>query len=70
MAAVPYETEAGEMLDLIAYRHYGYSPGAVEAILEANPGLCEYPPVLPAGVRFTLPDIAPAAPKSAVRLWD
>lgn len=70
MAAATYKTRAGDMLDLIAFERYGTSSGAVEAILEANPGLCEYPPVLPAGVLITLPDIAPAPTSKPVRLWD
>lgn len=63
-------TTDGDMLDLIAFRHYGYSSGAVEAILDANYGLADKPPVLPAGIVITLPDIAPAPVKAPVRLWD
>lgn len=63
-------TREGDMLDLIAYRHYGYSSGAVEAILDANYGLADKPPSLPAGIVITLPDIAPAPVKTPVRLWD
>lgn len=68
--ATPYKTEQGDMLDLIAYRHYGYSSGAVEQILIANYGLCEHPPVLPAGLMITLPDLAPATAKAPIRLWE
>lgn len=63
-------TVAGDMLDLIAFRHYGYSSGAVEAMLEANYGLADKPPVLPAGIVVVLPDIAPAPARQPVRLWD
>jgi phage tail protein X len=63
-------TSDGDMLDLIAFREYGYSSGAVEAILNANYGLADRPPVLPAGIIIILPDIAPAPAKQPVRLWD
>lgn len=66
-----HTTIAGDMIDAIAYRTYGYRPGSVEAILEANPGLCELSPMLPAGVVITLPDLPPpVAPSGVVRLWD
>jgi phage tail protein X len=64
-------TKAGDMLDLIAYQNYGYRPGAIEAILEANFGLCEQPPILPAGLRLTIPDLpANTGRVSPIRLWD
>ncbi len=36
---VHYITRENEMLDYICFKHYGYSSGAVEIVLEANPGL-------------------------------
>lgn len=64
-------TKDGEMVDQIAYRAYGYRPGAVEAVFEANPGLCEHPPLLPAGLVIILPDLpARASAASPIRLWD
>jgi len=64
-------TKEGDMVDLIAYRTYGYRPGSTEAVFEANPGLCEHPPILPAGIVITLPDLpARTAQNSTVRLWD
>ena len=66
-----YTTKGGDMVDLIAYRAYRYRPGSVEAVFEANPGLCEHPPILPAGIVITLPDLpARAAAYSPIRLWD
>lgn len=70
MAAKTYVTRDGDMLDLIAFVHYGYSSGAVEAILDANYGLADQPPVLAAGISIILPDIAPAPVSAPVRLWD
>lgn len=64
-------TKAGDMIDLIAYQNYGYRPGSIEAILEANPGLCEHPPILPAGLRLTIPELpAETGRVSPIRLWD
>lgn len=65
-------TIAGDMVDAIAFDTYGYRPGSVEAVFEANPGLCEHPPVLPAGLVIVLPELtATRAPQPApVRLWD
>lgn len=68
--ATTYLTRDGDMLDQIAARHYGFSSGAVEAILVANYGLCEHPPVLPAGLVITLPDLTPATAVAPVRLWE
>ncbi|MCB1520936.1 MAG: tail protein X [Hyphomicrobiaceae bacterium] len=67
-----YETRDGDMLDDIAFRHYGYHRGTVEAILEANRDLSAHPPMLPGGLVIVLPDlpsVAERAPKT-VRLWD
>lgn len=71
MAAV-YITRQGEMLDEIAWRHYGYHAGTVEAILDANYGLADLPHVLPIGTRIVLPDLPPASSRlpQPVRLWD
>lgn len=47
-------------------------PACGEAILEANRGLGDEPPVLPAGLVITLPDLTQAAAQAPalVRLWD
>lgn len=50
-------TQDGDMLDRICYDYYGYSSGAVEAVLVANPGLADHGTVLEAGLTITLPDI-------------
>ena len=64
-----YTTLAGDMVDAVCHAHYGRRPGAVEAVLAANPGLAAMGPILPAGVRIVLPDL-PAPGPSTVRLWD
>lgn len=64
-----YVTRDGDMLDWICWRHYGRSAAAVEAVLEANPGLADLGPVYAAGLTITLPDPPPAAEVETVRLW-
>lgn len=62
----------GDTLDDLVWQHYGRSAGAVEAVLEANPGLADLGPILPTGTSVTLPDLEPAAPESGrrLKLWD
>ena len=55
----------------ICWRHYGEQSGAVEVVLEANPGLADTGPVLPAGIIIELPELPPAVQElPTVRLWD
>ncbi len=68
--AVKYRTREGDMLDNIAWKHYGKQSSAVEEILEANPGLAEYGEQLPAGLVITLPDINLPETDTIIRLWD
>ncbi|MBK1868243.1 tail protein X [Aestuariivirga sp. YIM B02566] len=68
--AVIYRTKQGDMIDLICFRHYGRSSGAVEVVLEANRDLSQQPAVLPLGIEITLPDISPIPTPQPVRLWD
>lgn len=65
-----YRTKAGDMLDSICYKQYEARPGATEAVLEANAGLAEYGPVLPAGLVIELPDLPELEPAQTVKLWD
>lgn len=67
---VKYQTRRGDMLDWICHQHYGQRPKAVEAVLEANPGLARYGPILPAGLVIDLPDLGPSEQKNRIRLWD
>lgn len=65
-----YVTREGDTADWIAWRHYG-RVDSVDAILEANPGLADYGPVLPAGVEVVLPEVEqPSTTVRGVRLWD
>ncbi len=65
-------TKQNEMLDMIAWQHYGYHGGTVEAILEANRDLSAMPCVLPAGLSILLPELPAAVERrpNVVRLWD
>ncbi|ELJ8564009.1 tail protein X [Vibrio cholerae] len=67
---VQYQTRRGDMLDWICHQHYGQRPKAVEAVLEANPGLARHGPILPEGLVIQLPDLGPAEQKNRIRLWD
>ncbi|XXQ68934.1 tail protein X [Neisseriaceae bacterium B1] len=61
----------GDTLSRIAYQYYGNSVAQVERILEANPQLCRYPALLPAGIAITLPaQTAQQATISTLNLWD
>lgn len=69
MSAI-YTTSDGDTVDEIAFKYYGTLDGrTAEKVLEANRGLSDYGPLLPAGVEITLPDIAPSATSKSVRLW-
>ncbi|MCD6526995.1 MAG: tail protein X [Desulfuromonas sp.] len=68
--AVQYRTSDGDMLDAICHKHYGRAAGAVELVLEANPGLAQLGPQLEAGIVITLPELPEADEQTVVRLWD
>jgi len=54
-----YTTKAGDVLDWICVKYYGSTENRrVEKVLLANPGLADYGPILPAGVKIVLPVIA------------
>ncbi len=64
-------TVDGDRLDALCRAHYGAQSGVVEAVLEANPGLADYVPALPAGLLVTLPDLPqPLELERLLRLWD
>ncbi|NGZ20103.1 MULTISPECIES: tail protein X [unclassified Wolbachia] len=65
-----YLTKEGEMLDLICWKHYGYSSGAVEEVLLENPGLAEYGSFLPARLKIKLPTIQKTIQKSKLKVWE
>lgn len=64
-----YTTREGDTVDFIAWRYYGTGSMTV-AMLQANPGLADYGPVLPGGIDLVLPDAEAQDTTEGVRLWD
>lgn len=65
-----YRSKDGDTADSIAWAVYGRQDGRlVEALLEANPGLADLGPVLPAGLRLSVPDAPEPVVTQGVRLW-
>ncbi len=69
--ATTYQTTQGDMLDAIAFRHYGTHEKTTELLLLANPGVEDLPVVLPLGTRIILP-VPPVRNnvQEVIRLWD
>ncbi|MFC4623065.1 tail protein X [Comamonas nitrativorans] len=63
-------THQGETVDALCWRHYGHTLGAVETVLQANPGLASHGLVLPQGILVHMPLLPAPAPKTTVSLWD
>lgn len=54
MTVETYVTQEGDSVDLIAYRRFG-KHGMEAAILDANPGLAAHGPILPIGIKISIP---------------
>ncbi len=67
-----YETREGDVVDDVAFRHYGMeNPAILRAVFEANPGLAARGAILPEGVTINLPEVAqPVGTVQAVALWE
>lgn len=66
-----YIASAGDTVDYIAWRVYERQDArVVERLLEANPGLADHGPKLPAGTIVTLPELDAKTERATVRLWD
>ena len=62
--------DGNERLDQFAGRLYGFTDGAVEALLDANPGLAALGAVPPARTRIRVPRVeAPASADTTVKPW-
>ena len=69
--SVTVRAQQNETVDTLCWRHYGRTAGVTEAVLEANPGLADYGPILPQGLAVQMPKAQTAAPKrQMVNLWD
>ena len=68
--ATQIRTQQSETVDALCWRHYGRTLGAVEAVLQANPGLARHGLVLPQGLLVLMPDLAAAPTKTTVTLWE
>ncbi|KIC36562.1 tail protein X [Leisingera sp. ANG-M7] len=70
-SAVSYRSKDGDTVDEIVWRYYGNQVrGALEIVLEANPGLADLGPVLPVGTSVQLPEIETPKEAESVSLWD
>ena len=70
MSDVLYRTRDGDMLDAICHQHYGRQSGAVEQVLQHNPGLAALGPVYQANVLITLKPLPKPVETQTIRLWD
>ncbi|MBD3610557.1 MAG: tail protein X [Gammaproteobacteria bacterium] len=60
----------GDTVDKVCHRHYGHTSGVVEQVLEANPGLAAYGPVLPVATRIIMPEAPDTTTDTTINLWD
>jgi phage tail protein X len=61
----------GDTVDSMCWRHYGRTEKAVEAVLEANPGLADLGAVLPVGTVVFMPALGNASnTKPLLQLFD
>lgn len=63
-----YLSLAGDVLDAVCFDHYGREDTVVR-VLEANPGLAQLGPVLPARIAITLPADPVRVQTPVIRLW-
>lgn len=68
--ATQIRTQQNESVDALCWRHYGRTQGAVEAVLQANPGLARQGLILPQGILVLMPTLSAPPPKTTVSLWD
>lgn len=70
VCVVFYRSKDGDMVDRIVWQYYGrQNELIVETVLSKNPGLADYGPRLPEGVRIALPEIQQEQDTGSVRLW-
>ncbi|CAA0097526.1 Uncharacterised protein [BD1-7 clade bacterium] len=67
-----YQTQPNDMIDAICTRQYpGIDPDqAINAVLDANPGLAAHGPILPDSIIIQLPEITATEIRASIQLWD
>ena len=72
MSGTRYRTSDGDTLDYICFNFYGYTAGSLDAVYEANPGIENENPFLPAGIEVVLPELVTSrsSDETPIRLWD
>lgn len=63
-------SKQGDTLDLILFRHYGYTAGITEQVLNLNPGLATLGPIIPTGTLINMPAAPTQAEQPLIQLWD
>ncbi|MFM2480133.1 tail protein X [Celerinatantimonas sp. YJH-8] len=63
-------SQQGDTVDALCWRYYGRTSAVTEAVLQANPGLADYGPTLPAGLTLTLPERVVQPSTAQVQLWE
>jgi len=59
-----------DTVENICFKHYGYTSGVTEQVLNNNPGLAALGVVLPMGTKLELPDISIRTQPKTINLWD
>lgn len=72
MATVEYITKQDETVDLACWKHYGYTAGITERVLDTNPDLAAKGPILPLGTKIQMPVVVNEIPEAipVLKLWD
>lgn len=70
MAAQHIRTQQNETVDALCWRYYGRTQGAVEAVLQANPGLARHGLLLPQGMPVLMPVLPTPPTQQLTQLWD
>jgi len=65
-----YITKDGDTLDYICWKFYAQQSGAVEQVLDANPGLANKGPIFDGGIEIALPEIQTKTTVQTISLWD
>ncbi len=63
-------TVQGDTVDLICHKYYGKTEGITEQVIEANPHIVGFGPVLPSNTLLQLPELPKPVPQKLINLWD